>query len=232
MPEELSTMKNEKCSQPLAGAAAALGVCGGEPENPKRRAILDAAGRLFLERGFNATSMDAIAEAAPVSKPTLYSHFKDKSDLFAAVINGRCCSLVYSLYEHTSAEDEDIETTLRAIANSFFDVIYSSDSLSLYRIIISELKQFPQLGEALYQQGPVKVLTLLSAYLVLQNEKGRLQIADPEMAARHFFSMLKGDRHMQCLLGICSVVPPEERVRIIDSVVTLFVDGYRNCKKP
>lgn len=223
-------MKNEEFSQPSAGSAVALGVCGGESENPKRRAILDAAGRLFLERGFNATSMDAIAEAAPVSKPTLYSHFKDKNDLFAAVINGRCCSLVYSLYEHTSA-DEDIETVLRAIANSFFDVIYSSDSLSLYRIIISEVKQFPQLGEVLYQQGPVKVLTLLSGYLVLQNERGRLQIADPEMAARHFFSMLKGDRHMQCLLGVCGVVTPEERARIIDSVVTLFIDGYCNCTK-
>ena len=223
-------MKNEECSQSLAGADPVLSACGGEAENPKRRAILDAAGRLFLERGFNATSMDAIAEAAPVSKPTLYSHFKDKNDLFAAVINGRCCSLVYSLHEHTSA-DEDIETVLRAIANSFFDVIYSSDSLSLYRIIISELKQFPQLGEVLYQQGPVKVLTLLSGYLVLQNERGRLQIADPEMAARHFFSMLKGDRHMQCLLGVCGVVTPEERARIIDSVVTLFIDGYCNCTK-
>ena len=66
-------------------------------ENPKRLAILDAAGRLFLERGFNDTSMDAIAEAAPVSKPTLYSHFKDKGDLFAAVINGRCCAMVATM---------------------------------------------------------------------------------------------------------------------------------------
>lgn len=199
--------------------------CSGD-DNPKRRSIIEAAGRLFLERGFNATSMDAIAEAAPVSKPTLYSHFKDKSDLFAAVVGGRCCTMVHMLYEHTSSEDEDIETSLHAIANSFFDLIYAADAIALYRIIISELKQFPSLGEALYNQGPVKTLSLLSAYLVHQNEKGALQIRDPEMAARLFFSMLKGDYHMQCLLGIRGAPSPEERAHIIDSVVTLFMSGY------
>ena len=211
---------------------AGSGLCGSDPDNPKRCAILEAAGRLFLERGFNATSMDAIAEAAPVSKPTLYSHFKDKSDLFSAVVNARCCSMLHTLYEHTSSEEEDIETALRAIAYSFFDLIYAPDSISLYRIIISELKQFPFLGETLYNQGAIKILALLSGYLVQQNEKGALQIEDPEMAARLFFSMLKGDHHMQCLLGIRGEMLPEERAHIIDSVVTLFIDGYCHCKKP
>lgn len=197
-------------------------------ENPKRLAILDAAGRLFLERGFNDTSMDAIAEAAPVSKPTLYSHFKDKGDLFAAVINGRCCAMVATMQAHTSSED--VETALRAIANSFFDLIYAEDSLRLYRIIVSELKQFPALGETFYAQGAVKILTLLSDYLVQQNERGVLQIKDPQMAAKLFFSMLKGD-HMQCLLGIHGEMTPDQREHIIDSVVTLFIDGYCNCTK-
>lgn len=202
-----------------------------EQDNPKRRAILEAAARLFLERGFTATSMDAIAEAAPVSKPTLYSHFKDKSDLFGAVVNGRCCSLMHSLYEHTSAE-EDLETSLRAIAGSFFDLIYACDAISLYRIIISELKQFPALGQTLYDGGPTKVLALLSAYFEQQNKKGILEIGDPEMAANLFVSMLKGDYHMQCLLGIRQSVTLDERMRIIDSVVTLFMDGYCTCNKP
>lgn len=194
-------------------------------DNPKRRAILDAAARLFLERGFTATSMDAIAEAAPVSKPTLYSHFKDKGDLFGAVVNGRCCSLMKSLYEHTTAE-EDIETSLRGIANSFFDLIYAAEAISLYRIIISELKQFPGLGQTLYSEGPTKILGLLSTFFAQQNERGALAVDDPEMAARLFLSMLKGDYHMQCLLGIRQTISPEERNRIIDAVVPIFITGY------
>ncbi len=204
--------------------------CPDTPENPKRRAILDVAGRLFLERGFTATSMDAIAEAAPVSKPTLYSHFKDKSDLFAAVISGRCCLMVHTMYEHTSSDHEDVEAALRAIANSFFDLIYAPDSVSLYRIIISELKQFPNLGETLYDQGAVKILDLLSTYLQQQNEKGVLNVKDTEMGARLFFSLLKGDNHMQCLLGLRAALTPEERTYLIDSAVSLFVNGYCHCK--
>ena len=56
------------------------------PNNPKRQAILNAAKRVFIAHGYSGTSMEAIAEAAPVSKPTLYNHFKGKQELFAAVI--------------------------------------------------------------------------------------------------------------------------------------------------
>lgn len=215
----------------LSEYVAPLSECEAMAENPKRRAILEAAGRLFLERGFNATSMDVIAEAAPVSKPTLYSHFKDKGDLFGAVIGGRCCSMVHTMAAHTSAEHEDVETALRAIANSFFDLIYATDSIRLYRIIISELKQFPDLGVTLYDQGAVKILDILSSYLQQQNALGTLQVADTEMGARLFFSMLKGDHHMQCLLGLRDVLSGEERAHLIDSAVALFVTGYCNCTK-
>lgn len=203
----------------------ALMACAGYQDSPKRRAILEAAARLFLERGFTATSMDAIAEAAPVSKPTLYSHFKDKGDLFGAVVSGRCCSLMQSLYEHAAAE-EDIDVSLRAIAASFLDLIYAVEAISLYRIIISELKQFPTLGQTLYSEGPTKILCLLSSFFKQQHEKGVLTIHDPEMAARLFLSMLKGDYHMQCLLGVRQTVTPEERIRIIEAVVPLFIAGY------
>ena len=57
-----------------------------KPYNPKRQAILDAAKRAFIDHGYSGASMEAIAEAAPVSKPTLYTHFKGKQELFAAVI--------------------------------------------------------------------------------------------------------------------------------------------------
>jgi AcrR family transcriptional regulator len=42
-----------------------------------------------MERGFDGTSIDAVAEAAGVSKPTVYARYHDKRDLFAAVLQGR-----------------------------------------------------------------------------------------------------------------------------------------------
>lgn len=51
-----------------------------------RRAIIDAAVRLIAERGFSATSVDEIAEAAGVAKGSVYYNFGSKADLFAAIL--------------------------------------------------------------------------------------------------------------------------------------------------
>src|SRR5580692_4758948 len=48
--------------------------------------ILDAAGRVFLEHGFQGASVDEIAEAASAGKPTIYARFPNKQALFTAVI--------------------------------------------------------------------------------------------------------------------------------------------------
>ena len=52
-----------------------------------RNAILDAAEQLFSERGVSRTSLEDIAHAAGVTRGAIYWHFKDKSDLFAAMVN-------------------------------------------------------------------------------------------------------------------------------------------------
>src|SRR6202171_1947732 len=63
---------------------------GGRPtrEEAVRRdaRLLDVATRLFMERGFDCTSIDAVAETAGVSKPTVYARYHDKRDLFTAVL--------------------------------------------------------------------------------------------------------------------------------------------------
>src|SRR3984893_18145749 len=57
----------------------------GRPRDPaKLEAIMEAAYALFLERGIAATTMDAVAERASVSKMTVYAHFPDKPALIGA----------------------------------------------------------------------------------------------------------------------------------------------------
>jgi AcrR family transcriptional regulator len=60
------------------------------PLGPKARrtraAILDAAGRLFAEQGYQATSVGDVANAAGVSLGTVYQYFRDRSDLVAALL--------------------------------------------------------------------------------------------------------------------------------------------------
>ena len=79
----------------------------------KRQAILDAAKRVFLANGYTGASMDAIAEAAPVSKPTLYSHFHSKPELFA---DREQCEVLLVTLSRVQTEQPNPVAGLKAIA--------------------------------------------------------------------------------------------------------------------
>ncbi|MCK9619403.1 MAG: TetR/AcrR family transcriptional regulator [Methylobacter sp.] len=193
--------------------------------NPKRQAILDAATRAFIAHGYSGASMEAIAEAAPVSKPTLYNHFKSKQDLFAAVIEGRCEALLSTLDSVQTGFDDPV-AGLSAIAGAFIDLVYADEALQLYRLIIAEQQHFPDLGERIYRSGPEPVLRQMASYLAELNARGILTIPDLETSGRLFLDMLKGDQHFRCLLGLQSGLSETEKQRLIVAVVSFFLKGH------
>jgi len=196
-----------------------------KPHNPKRQAILNAATRAFIAHGYSGASMEAIAEAAPVSKPTLYNHFKSKQDLFAAVIECRCEALLSTL-SSVQTELNDPVAGLSAIAGAFIDLVYAEEALQLYRLIIAEQQQFPELGELIYRSGPEPVLRQMASYLAELNARGILKIADLETSSRLFLDMLKGDQHFRCLLGLQSGLSETVKQRLISTVVSFFLKGH------
>ena len=198
-----------------------------KPYNPKRQAILDAAKRAFIDHGYSGASMEAIAEAAPVSKPTLYNHFKGKQELFGAVIAGQCEALLNAL-SGVRAELSDPVAGLKTFAGAFVDLVFADESIQLYRLIIAEQQNFPELGELVYRSGPEPVLRHLSAYLAELHAQAILSINDIETSSRLFLNMLGGDQHFRCLLGLQTGLSPEEKRHLIDSTVSLFIKGHGN----
>jgi TetR/AcrR family transcriptional repressor of mexJK operon len=192
---------------------------------PKRQAILEAAQCAFLAQGYSGTSMAAIAEAAPVSKPTLYSHFSGKKQLFAAVIAARCEALLSTLSQ-VQTKPQDPATSLKAIARAFVDLLYSSDALELYRLIIAEQRHLPALGELIYRSGPGSFHEQLSSYLTERNAIGVLSIADAETASQLFFGMLQGHKHFRCVMGLQPGLSEAEKDQLVDAAVVLFLKGF------
>src|ERR1700730_13854404 len=97
---------------------------GGRPtrEEAVRRdaRLLDVATTLFMERGFDGTSIDAVAEAAGVSKPTVYARYRDKRDLFAAVLRGRIRDWLAPI--SAAAEAQAIETNPKSIKTTLHEL--------------------------------------------------------------------------------------------------------------
>ena len=196
----------------------------------KREGIIATAGRMFIENGFRAVSMDAIAAAVPVSKPTLYNHFSSKEALYTAVMEARCVALA-ELFDTALKDKADIRTTLTRIGEFFMSRILNPESLAMYRVMIGEAGTFPELGRIFYEAGPARVRAAMMAYLKQQHEAGVIRVPDPELSAYSFINMIKGDAQMKALLGLPKVPGPKERERIVAYAVDIFIKGHGSKSK-
>jgi AcrR family transcriptional regulator len=111
--------------------------------------VLDAARKVFLERGFEGASIDEIAAVARSGKPTIYSRFADKEALFTAVVMQSVAANVarFEAYTPTGAT---IEQRLESVAVAVLEWILLSDSIGLMRVAIAEAPRFPDLASSVY----------------------------------------------------------------------------------
>lgn len=194
-------------------------------DNPgKREAILEAASKVFLEVGFGAASMDAIANQAQVSKQTVYNHFGSKEELFAAMVRHSCDQTTLAFSE--AAKSGDPEKTLLAIGRHFMRLILSPDKMAMHRILLAEVPRFPELGRIYYQSGPEIIRRFLADYLAEQTRRGVLQVDNPRLTAEQFIGMLAGCR-TRTDLGV--EPPPSEELqeRYVRNAVAMLVKAYR-----
>jgi TetR/AcrR family transcriptional repressor of mexJK operon len=196
----------------------------------KRAAILAAAKRQFLDRGFDATSMDAVAAAAGVSKLTVYNHFKDKDSLFVAAVEATCEEqLPHAWFERAPGKGRQahIRQRLTAIATGFRALITHPDSIAVHRMMAAEGRTAGKLGQLFYEAGPKKTLRDFEHFLRDAIAAGELEIAEPARAADHFFCMIKGVDHMRRLCGWAGEGSTRaENERHVASVVEVFLRAY------
>lgn len=194
----------------------------------KRQQILDTAGFLFMQNGFQSVTVDQIAAAVPVSKPTLYAHFKDKQDLFFTVIKERCELALQSLKAGIN-EGLSVEESLEAFGMQFLSMLLSKEALQFHRLIISESDSFPEMVQMFYESGPKPMHAVLEDYFKHLNRSKELKIADPAMASEIFISMIKSGTHFKCLLGIadCGEIHETDRLRLVKTVVKIFIHGQK-----
>ena len=113
--------------------------------------ILDAAGKVFLERGFEGASVEEIAEVACAGKPTIYARFPSKEALFAAVVARKVRA--NTSIQSVAAMGSTIEQRLEAIASVILGRILSPESIGLMRAVVAEARRFPDLAISVKRQA-------------------------------------------------------------------------------
>jgi len=158
-------------------------------------AIREAAAALFLEKGYQGTSMDEIAAAAQVSKQTIYTHFANKEELFADLVLGnaeRVEEFVKAM-ARTLDEAPDLESGIRRLARMYLRLVVRPEVLRLRRLVLGEVGRFPDLAQTYYERVPGRVIAALTVLFAGLADQGRLRVQDPALAAQHFAWLTLGD---------------------------------------
>jgi len=207
---------------------------GGRPtrkEAERRDArLLDVATTLFMERGFDGTSIDAVAEAAGVSKPTVYARYHDKRDLFAAVLRGRIRLWLAPLSaaaeaQATEASPKSIKTTLHELSRHMLAYALAPEAGTLQRILSAQAVQFPELAKLAHEEGWLRAVRGVASLLRQSAVRGQIKVDDPELAADMFLNLVLGHCRRLVLCGTVADPKTEERHR--KAAVDFFLIGVQ-----
>jgi AcrR family transcriptional regulator len=107
--------------------------------------ILDAARKVFLDRGFEGASMDEIATAARAGKPTIYARLGDKRALFTAVVTRDVLSRIAQFSNEVPFQGT-IEQQLAHAAIRLLHWTLEDERMALMRLAVAEVQRFPELA--------------------------------------------------------------------------------------
>jgi AcrR family transcriptional regulator len=197
-----------------------------EEDNVKRRQIIDGARAVFLARGFDAASMGDIAKAAGVSKGTLYVYFKDKDELFTAIVQQECLFQAEGVFDF-DPDDHDVEAVLTRHGMAFASKICDPDRQSSLRAVIAIAERMPGLGRKFYETGPAVGIAKLAAYFRSQVDAGVLAIEDCEVAAAQFIESCHATMFKPVLFNFAAPPTPERVRHVVRTAVNMFLAAYR-----
>jgi len=150
--------------------------------------VLAAARPIFFTDGFEVASVDAIANAAGVSKKTIYVRFASKEDLFEAVIV-RFIEENIPTIERVAAEEGSVFDRLHRIALAVLQVALSPEGIASRRIIVAEAVRFPAFARLFHDLGVARLLPLVERCLEDGNRTGEIAVDDIRLHSDIFVSI-------------------------------------------
>lgn len=198
-------------------------ISGKRDTSKKRKSIIQAATKAFREEGYDAASMDIIAEIAGASKRTVYNHFSSKQELFQAVIDNSLEELVV-LKQVPYDPGRSLEAQLSQFADAKLTSVRNPAWLSLTKVVLSVFIRDPELARATIgkaESGEDALVTWLRAAA----DDGKITVTDAELAAKLFWSMITGAFIWPMVFT--GPLDPETTTALKQEIILTFLSRYR-----
>ena len=190
----------------------------------KRREIIEAAAALFVEQGYERTSMSAIAERVGGSKATLYGYFPSKEELFRAVLEFDVGQGAVTLVQDFPGQ-RDLRAALTKVGVQHLSSRLADLAITNF-ITLAGQPGGSRLGQRFYSEVLEPAWQLFAERLRLLMEEGRLRKADPWTAAMHWKGLAEGELLEKRLLDALPSIQAKELKRVASSAADAFLRIY------
>jgi AcrR family transcriptional regulator len=165
-----------------------------EPQRWSRRKqarpgeILDAALKVFAQKGFAAARMDDIAKTAGVTKGTIYLYFQSKEDVFKQLVREAVGSALTTVTADIATFEGSARFLLRMVLTTLGPILLESDKVVIPKIVIAESANFPWLAEFYRFEVIERGLGLVTSLIQRGIDRGEFRSLPAEHAAREFIA--------------------------------------------
>jgi AcrR family transcriptional regulator len=193
-------------------------------EMARTAALINAATRVFLRDGYGLASIDKVAAEAGISTRTIYERFRNKADLFGAVIS-RLVDRVSTVLATAGLDALEPKAALTVIAETIAGRARDADSAALFRIVATEAHRFPELAARMRDSDRRCVDSAIADYFRGQVARGTLTLGDPDRAAKIFLQMICAELHESLLFDAPQALAALDCKPHLEYVIDLFLRG-------
>lgn len=191
----------------------------------RKAAIVEAAVRLFSEKGFRGTTTRELAAAVGVTEPILYQHFGAKRDLYSAIIESGC-----------RVQQKDADQQLEAARAAEDDAAFFTrlgelvlgwheEQPQMLRLLLFSALEGHAYAELFFERQIAVYYRVLTEYLEQRMKKNALRKMDPLIAARAYTGMLAHHAMVAHVYQNRNLAANTKQV--VEGFVRIFLDGMK-----
>jgi AcrR family transcriptional regulator len=186
---------------------------------------------VFGKRGLHRATLDDVAREAGITKGTIYLYFPSKADLFVAMLKAGITDVIPTVDAVEEQAAPSLEGRLAAVGRELYRFLSSPAYLAMFRTVVSESVQFPEVAALVYREGVLTANRRLAAMIQAGIRTGACRDVDPMIAARAFVGMFLVFAVSQRLLGGERIYPIADEA-IVTTVTDLYLKGLLTSQRP
>jgi AcrR family transcriptional regulator len=194
-------------------------------QRQRHEELLNVALDIFLERGFEQTTIEEIATQVGMSKRTVYARYEDKVTLFRAAVRRAIGWYTVQRSNLDKIATDDLEETLLAVARIRIANLATPVAIKLQRILSTQSYRCPELLHIAFEQGAGPTIQFLIDLFAFHSKRGSIRVDEPQRAAPAFLSLVVGGPARLIIAG--NALDPVENEKHIRFAVQLFLRGIR-----